>query len=611
MLPCSGEKSNVQTRMEIHAWQQIFTALLVVAVFVVLVKEWISPDLAAMGAFISLALIGVLEPKEALGVFGNSAPVTVAAMFIMSAVLERTGLIELLAGRFETLAGKNPFRTMAVMLVLVAFLSAFVNNTPVVVVFLPIILAHCRKFDLTASRFLIPLSYAAIVGGTCTIIGTSTNLIASGIAEDYGMRPFGMFEVSKLGILFVIATIVYVLVGGWRLIPDRVTLSTLFDGETSQEFLTQVYVNEKSPLVGTKFQDSPLAKNRQLRIIEVVRDGRPVPIPLNELEFSSGDQILMKTRASGVVELAETSGLDLLPEGDLGLEHVRTESAVLMEGIVGPGSRLAGHSLRELNFRQRFGVVILAVHRRGVNLRDRFEDVKLAFGDTLLVEGPVHRMTELFNEKDFVNLSKPKGRPIRRSKAPIAISALAMFMIGGALFPSYIPIFALVSVVATLATKCIDPEEAYQSIEWKVIFMIFGMLGLGMGLEKAGLARLLAESAASLFEAWGPYVVLSVLYLLAAVLTELISNNAVAALLTPIAIGVANELEGVDDPRAFVVAVMFASSASFVTPIGYQTNTYVYGAGGYKFKDFSLVGLPLAFALWMVASWLIPMLWPF
>ena len=381
--------------MEIHLWQQIFTVAIVIAVFIVLVKEWITPDLAAMGAFVLLVLIGVLSPPEALNVFGSSAPITVASMFVMSAVLERTGLIELLAGRFETLAGNNPVRVMLVLLLLVAFLSAFVNNTPIVVVFLPIVLAHCRKFDLKASRFLIPLSYAAIVGGTCTIIGTSTNLIASGIAADSGMEPFGMFEVGKLGILFVIATIVYIILGGWRFIPDRITLSTLFDGEASHEFLTQVYVNKDSPLIGKLFPETPLAKRRNLRVIEVVREGRPLHAPLDELTLESGDQITMKTRASGVAELAETTGLDLLPDGDLGLDHVRTESAVLMEGIVGPDSRLAGHSLKELNFRQRFGVVILAIHRRGENLRDRFEEVKLAFGDTLLVQGPVDRMSEL------------------------------------------------------------------------------------------------------------------------------------------------------------------------------------------------------------------------
>jgi di/tricarboxylate transporter len=423
------------------------------------------------------------------------------------------------------------------------------------------------------------------------------------------MEPFSMFEVSKLGILFVVATFAYILLGGWRLIPDRITLSTLFDGEASQEFLTQVYVNSDSPLIGRKFPETPLAKQRNLRVIEVNREGRPLPVPLNELVLEANDQLILKTRASGVVELAETTGVGLLPEGELGLDHIRTESAILMEGIVGPTSRLAGNSLKELNFRQRFGVVILAVHRRGVNLRNRFEDVKLAFGDTLLVEGPVDRMNELFNEKDFVNLSKPKGRPIRREKAPIAIAALLLFMVGGALLPAYIPIFALTGALITLVTRCIDPEEAYEAVEWKVIFMIFGMLGLGIGLEQTGLARILAEQAAVWFHDLGPYAVLAALYLLSAVLTELISNNAVAALLTPIAIGIAQEL-GVD-PRPFVVAVMFASSASFVTPIGYQTNTYVYGAGGYKFADFSRIGLPLAIALWLMASYLIPLLWPF
>ena len=595
--------------MEIQLWQQIFTVIAVIAVFVVLVKEWISPDLAAMGAFLSLALVGVLSPAEALSTFASSAPITVAAMFVLSAVLERTGLIELLAQRFETFAGAGPGRVMVVLLCLVAFLSAFVNNTPVVVVFLPIVLAHCRKFDLEASRFLIPLSYAAVVGGTCTVIGTSTNLIAAGIAADAGLEPFGMFEVGKLGVLFVVCTIAYLLLGGWRLIPDRATLSTMFDAEATQEFLTQIHVGPESPLVGKRFPDTPLARQRHLRVIEVYRQGRTAPQPLDELVLEAGDQLLLKTRASGVVELSETTGIDLTPQGELGLDHVRTESAVIMEAMVGPGSRMAGRSLKELNFRQRFGVVILAVHRRGVNLRERFEDVSLEFGDTLLLEGPVDRMNELFENDDFVNLSKPKGRPVRRRKAPIALGALLLFMGGGAIFPAYIPIFALTGAVLTLLTRCIDADEAYQAVEWKVIFMIFGMLGIGKALEHTGLAQLAAQQAAVWFHELGPYAVLAALYLLSAVLTELISNNAVAALLTPIAIGLAMQLDV--DPRPFVVAVMFASSASFVTPIGYQTNTYVYGAGGYRFTDFGRVGLPLAIALWILASFLIPVLWPF
>lgn len=595
--------------MEVELWQQILTGAVVILVFVAFLREWFSPDQIAMGAFMILVLAGIVAPADALDVFGSQAPITVAAMFIMSAVLERTGLIEALAGAFEWLAGGSRVRVLIVLIALVAILSAFVNNTPVVVVFLPIVLRHCRKYDLPASRYLIPLSYAAIVGGTCTVIGTSTNLIAAGIAADSGMAPFSMFEISKLGVLFVLAVLIYLVLGGQKLIPKRDTLSTLFDSEEGREFLTQAWVGKGSPLVGREFPDTPLARRRGLRVIEVVRDGRPVPIPLNKLVIEADDQILFKTRASGVMELNETEGLNLLKEEDLGLDYIRTESAVLMEGILGPDSRLVGNSLRELNFRQRFGVLILAVHRKGVNLRDRFENVKLAFGDTLLIEGPKDRMSELFDEKDFVNLSQPKERPLRRTKAPIAILALACFMAGGALFPAYIPILAIAAVLLTLLTRCIEPGEAYEAVEWKVIFMIFGMLGIGMALQETGLAQAMATGAVAWFGDLSPHVMLAVIYVMAVVLTEMISNNAVAALLTPIAIGVAHQLDV--DARPFVVAVMFASSASFVTPIGYQTNTYVYGAGGYKFSDFAKVGLPLAILLGAMACVLIPWWWSF
>lgn len=595
--------------MEVELWKQIVTGVVVIAVFVAFVKEWFPPDLVAMGAFVFLVLVGVMESDHALSIFGSSAPITVAAMFILSAALERTGLIEALAGLFEKIAGEGEFRVLLVLAVMVAFLSAFVNNTPVVVVFLPLVLRHCRKFSLKASRLLIPLSYAAIVGGTFTIIGTSTNLIASGIAADEGMRPFGMFEISGLGMIFVFVTLIYLLTVGRKLLPDRVTLSTLFETEEGREFLTQAYVSESSPLVNRRFTETPLSKMRNIRVIEVVRAGNRVTTPLDEMEFEEGDQLLLKTRASGVMEISETEGLDLLPKSELGLDYVKTESAVLMEGIVGPESRLVGKSLSELNFRQRYGALILAVHRRGENLKERFHAVQLEFGDTLLMEGPVARMKELFAEKDFINLSQPNEQPLRRAKAPIALGALILFMIGGAVNPALIPVLAMAAVLIALVSQCIDPAEAYDAVEWKVIFMIFGMLGLGMALKETDLARIFAYKAVDIFGDYGPHVMLIVMYLLSAVLTEMISNNAVAALLTPVSIGVAAQL-GVD-ARPFVVAVMFASSASFVTPVGYQTNTYVYGAGGYKFTDFTKAGLPLAVLLWIVASWVIPKIWPF
>lgn len=597
-------------------WQQIFVAALVGVVFVAFVREWLRPDLVAMGALIACLLVGILDEQSLPRIFGRSAPLIVACMFVLSAALERTGLIEAMGVWFGKIAGQSEWRIIVVLAVLVAPLSAFINNTPVVVVFMPILLAHCRKYDLKASRFLIPLSYLSIVGGTCTLIGTSTNLLAADMAQgsvdangDPIMEPFTMFEMAKLGLIFVLITGVYLLTVGRKLLPDRVTLSTLFESAQTREFLTQGMVGADSRLIGRIVTETQLAKTRGVRIIEIRRDGERVTTPLNQVALESGDQIVFKSRATGMVEINE-GGLGL----DLGLDRLSTESAVLMEGIIGPGSGLVGKTLKELNFRQRFGVIILAVHRRGVNLKEQFEEVRLAFGDTLLVQGPAEKMQQLFAERDFINLSEPKGRSLRPKKAPFALAAILLFMIFGALSRQLgIPIvaFALAGVFVVLASRAIDAKEAYEAIEWKVILMIFGMLGLGEALSVSGLAGEVANLLTTTFGDNAPWIMLSMIYLLAAVLTELISNNAVAVLLTPLA--VVTGIKMGYDPRPFVIAIMFGSSASFSTPIGYQTNTYVYGAGGYKFSDFARAGLPLAILLWLTASFLIPSpwFWPF
>jgi di/tricarboxylate transporter len=319
--------------------------------------------------------------------------------------------------------------------------------------------------------------------------------------------------------------------------------------------------------------------------------------------------------------ISKTEGIDVRGNAERGLEGIRTESALLMEGIIGPDSNMTGKSLKELNFRQRYGVLILAVHRRGKNLRERFEDVKLAFGDTLLVQGPAEKMNTLFQQRDFINLSEPKHTALRTSKAPIAIGALLLFMIMGALGGNFgiprIPIvqLAMTAALLVLVTKCVQPHEAYRAVDWKVVFIIFGMLGLGMAIQASGLAQRIADGMTQNIGITNPYIMLAVMYLFAAVMTEIISNNAVAVLLTPLAIVVAKTLavaNGTDiSAIPFVVAVMFGSSASFSTPIGYQTNTFVYGAGGYKFGDFFRAGFPLAVILWLIASVMIPILWPF
>jgi di/tricarboxylate transporter len=501
------------------------------------------------------------------------------------------------------------------MMSLVAFLSSFANNTPVVVIFLPIVLAICRKRDFIASKFLIPLSYAAIVGGTMTIIGTSTNLIALGIAQKEGIQGLSMFSITPLGFIFVAITFIYMLTLGRKLLPDRATLATLIDSKNSREFITHAFVKKDSSLDGKHFTEGPLAKLKKARVLEVRRDGQRLQTPLNQIVFQAGDEIVFKGNIEAVLGISETEGIDVRGNESRGLEGVRTESALLMEGIIGPESSMTGKSLKELNFRQRFGVLILAVHRRGRNLQDRFEDEKLAFGDTLLVQGPAEKMNQLFEQRDFINLSERKHAQIRRNKAPIAIAALLLFMVLGAVGGKFgipaIPVvqLAFTSALIVLITRCVQPQEAYRAIDWKVIFMIFGMLGFGMAIEKSGLAQLIANGLTEGLGIQNPYIMLALMYLLAAVMTEIISNNAVAVLLTPLVIVVAQTLGA--NPLPFIIAIMFGSSASFSTPIGYQTNTFVYGAGGYKFGDFFKVGAPLAIILWIVASVTIPILWPF
>lgn len=620
----------------VEQWQQISLIVLVVLVFASFVKEWVQPEVVALSALVICVLLGVLpiavaspDPSlvgtemkdalrrfnaDALRVFAHPAPITVACMFVLSAALDRTGVVESLGQWFEKIAATSPKRMLVVMILIVAGLSGFMNNTPVVVVFMPIVLAICRRKDWKASRYLIPLSYAAIVGGTTTIIGTSTNLVASGIASDYDSNlSFGMFSVTPLGIVFVVVTFIYLITVGQKLLPDRVTLAALIDSKDSREFITRAFVSPESPLIGEDLKETWLRKMKKARVIDVVRDGRRVKTPLNETILEEADEIILKGKLEEIMSLSDQDGVTSM-KGDLGLEDVRTESAVLMEGIIGPDSTMAGRSLRELNFRQRFGVIIVAVHRRGKNLQERFEDVHLAFGDTLLVQGPARRMQQLFAEKDFVNLSEPKQQFIREEKAPLAILALLAFMILGALGgsgvipPIPIVLIALSAAIFVLLARCLDPVEAYQAIEWKVLFMIIGMLGLGKALEFSGVAMNLANLVVTTVGESDPRILVAAIYLLAAVMTEMVSNNAVAALLTPLVIIVSHQL-GVD-ARPFIVAVMFGSSASFATPIGYQTNTFVYGAGGYKFGDFFKAGFPLAVILWIVASCLIPVLWP-
>ncbi len=611
--------------MIFETWQQIFLGILVLLVFASFVKQWLPTELTALLAWFLCFATGVLSwdsnaDNYGFGILSHPAPLILICLFVISTALEKTGIIDWLGHYFEKLSGDSPWKMLLAMMLMVMLPSAMINNTAVVIVFMPVVMSLCRKKNYFPSQFLIPLSYIAITGGTITIVGTSTNLIAAKIAEEAGQEVFSLFEITPLGLIFTATTMVYLLLFGRKLLPNRDTVSSLIDVEQTRSFISHVVITEESHLEGEPIKEALAKYFSNINLLEIIRDKKALKYKESELVFKVGDELIVKGELAGLREVAKQTSSDAdeieeVEAKDLSLLDIKTESVVLMEAILGPDSRFLGQSLKEANFRSQYGVSVIAVHRKGFNLSMKFNEVKLRFGDTLLLQGNRPALSRLFQQNNFINLSEPKETPLRKSHAPIVLFALACF-IGISVLCQYnvlpnipILILALGAALLCLVSGALKPKEAYGSIEWKVIFLILGMLGLGQAIEFSGLASNLAEGIVGLLGSHHPGIVLAAFYLFAAILTEIISNNAVAALLTPLAIIVADQI-GVD-ARPFVIAVMFGASASFSTPIGYQTNTFVFGAGGYQFKDFFKVGFPLAVILWIVASFLIPVFWPF
>ena len=574
-----------------------------------MVWEKLSLDLAAMLAFSLLLVTGILTPAEAFGVFSNDAAITVACMFILSAALERTGVIDAIGHWLNRLVGKSDWSVLLVVLPVVALISAFINNTPVVVVFMPILISLAASRKLKPSKLLIPLSFASIFGGTCTLIGTSTNILVSSTAAQMGQAPLGMFELARLGLILTAAGVVYLLTFGRQLLPDRETLASILQTTDSKQYLTEAVVAAGSPLVGKKLADTPLASEPKARVLEIIRAGDPVVVPLNEVVLEQGDRLRLTTELASIMDLKSSAAVEILPKAKLGVELVGAQKAVVVECVVGPHSSLIGRSIRQMNFRRRYSVLVLAVHRKGVNLRANFADVRLQYGDTLLVEGPDLAIKELRDSHDFLLLLDVPHAPKRRRKQWLAVGVIAAIVALAALNVMPIAALAAVGAVLVLVTRCLDPEDAYKAVEWKIIFLIFGMLALGLALEKTRGAELIAHTIIHGFGPWGATVVLAAIVLIASTMTAFLSNNAVAVLLTPIVIQAANSMNL--SPRPFIIAVAVGASASFATPIGYQTNTLVYGAGGYRFGDYLKVGLPLSLLFCALAVYFIPKFWPF
>ncbi|MEO1378155.1 MAG: SLC13 family permease [Cyanobacteria bacterium J06635_10] len=592
----------------------IFLTLIIVFLTLIsFIGEWFPVDITAIGVMVLLMALGLVTPEEGISGFGNSATITVMAMFILSAGISRTGAIAAVNDLLLKWGGKHLTKQILAIGIITGPISALINNTAVVAVFLPVVEDWCKKQGISPSKLLMPLSFVTILGGMLTTIGTSTNVLASGLSEKLGYGAFSLFQFTELGLIIFTVGLAYLTFIAPRLLPNRKIRSnnTVTQDYDLKDYVSEIVVAPSSNLVGQTLRQSKLQRKFDLDVLEIIRNDNHFPQPFADKLLQGGDILMVRGGKECLLKVKDERGIEFLPDiqfGDKSWEkNLSSGEESIAEVLILSNSNLIGSTLKDIRFRQRYNATVLAIRRGEELVRERLGKVKLRFGDVLLLQGPNQSFLGLQTSRDLLFIGDRDLETLRREKAGIAVGIGLGVVLAAAFGILPILVSALLGVLLMVLTGCLKPGEVYQAVRWDIIFLLAGLIPLGIAMDKSGTTQWLAQNLVAIGGNLSGYWLLTFFYLVTVLITEILSNNASVVLLLPVAVEVAKSLSF--NPMAFILVVTFAASSSFMTPIGYQTNTMVYSPGGYKFIDFARVGAPLSLLMALIVPPLIILLY--
>ncbi|MFH1907438.1 MAG: SLC13 family permease [Chloroflexota bacterium] len=587
--------------------ENLLVMVILAAAVILFVSERLRVDLIAMMVLITLTLTGLVTIEEAFSGFASPAVITVWAVYIVSGGLFRSGVADTLANFMLRLAGRSYLRLLFVIMATVGIMSSFMNNIGAVAILLPAVVSVARKINVAPSKLLIPMAFTSLLGGQVTLIGTPPNILAASIMETYGgLEPFGFFDFTPMGAIVLVAGILYFMLIGNRLLPSRTPGGQLSEAYHIRDYLSEVRIGEKSALDGKTLPESQLGQRYSLNVVQIQRSEERLLVPSQDPLLTVGDILLVQGSSQNILKASEALDLEAIPEWKF--EELSQGSQVMVEVTLSPGSHMQGQTLKQSDFRARYGLTVLAIQHRGKSRVSNLADIPLDFGDALLIQGPADRIARLRRDEEFLILETPPMETKRTKKAPLAVLILVGVLLVVSLRILHVSTAMLIGAMLMILTGVLNMDEAYQSIEWKSVFLIAGMLPMGIAMQNSGTALYLAQQIVELVGNWGSVAVLMGIFLMTALITEVMSNTAATVLVVPIAIDAARSIGA--NPQTFVMAVVIAAATSFLMPIGHQANVLVFGPGGYKFGDYAKVGLWLNIIIFIVVAIFLPLIWP-